>query len=128
LANPFINNAHISTPLDRLARRSDTGGADAITLDNTAATSSAWHVRVHRKNSDNYLNRINRSDQTGSKTFTGTLTTNTTSVGAEIPAGTAGVFLDGDIAELVVYSRSLTDSEVTVVEEYLEEKWNITLP
>ena len=46
-------------------------------------------------------------------------------VGANL---TAGELFDGDIAEIILYSRYLTAAEVEDVEQYLSTKYNISLP
>lgn len=39
--------------------------------------------------------------------------------------GTGGASFNGDIGELIVFNRGLTDSEISTVEKYLEEKWGM---
>ena len=40
-----------------------------------------------------------------------------------VNAGNSGAFWEGDIAELLVYSRELTTQEISDTEDYLEAKW-----
>ena len=40
---------------------------------------------------------------------------------------TSANFLDGDIAEVIIYSRLLTTPEITAINQYLSNKWAITL-
>ena len=47
--------------------------------------------------------------------------------GVSIGAHGNGNFLDGQIAEAIVYNRSLTDAEIDAVETYLSDKWGIPL-
>ena len=42
--------------------------------------------------------------------------------------GTGNDSFEGDIAEIICYSRKLSTSEREQVEEYLADKWGITLP
>ena len=48
-----------------------------------------------------------------------------TSLFARTAAG--AVPIDGDIAEVLIYDRSLSDTEIAQVENYLSSKWGITL-
>ena len=41
--------------------------------------------------------------------------------------GDSYFYLNGDIAEAIIYDRSLSDIEVNEVEKYLAEKWSLTL-
>lgn len=68
---------------------------------------------------------------------TGNMTTararNTTAVdrrleiGAVVAAGTAGDLLDGDIAEVIAYGRTLTGAELSQVRKYLGNRYGITV-
>lgn len=40
---------------------------------------------------------------------------------------TSSQFMDGDIAEIVIYNRALSTSERAKIEAYLSDKWNIAL-
>ena len=36
--------------------------------------------------------------------------------------------LDGDLMEIIMYTRALTSAERDSIEEYLSKQWNIPLP
>lgn len=42
-------------------------------------------------------------------------------------SGSSGSLLNGDIAEIIVYNRSLTNTEISYVHKYLSVKWGITI-
>ena len=48
---------------------------------------------------------------------------NNISIGAEVTV----TFLNGDIAEIIVYNRALNTSELAQVHKYLSMKWGIAL-
>jgi hypothetical protein len=49
-------------------------------------------------------------------------------LGAFTSAGSSfGSFLQGDIAEIIVYNRAVNTSELSLVHKYLSRKWGITL-
>lgn len=41
---------------------------------------------------------------------------------------TPAVYFNGDIAETIIYNRALTTTEISNMEEYLSQKWGITIP
>jgi hypothetical protein len=48
-------------------------------------------------------------------------------VGASMDTGTVALFLTGDIAEILIYSRALTNAEHDTVLNYLEGRYAITI-
>jgi len=49
-------------------------------------------------------------------------------IGMELDSGTgASNFLDGEIGEILIYSRELSSAEIVSVEDYLSKKWGIPL-
>lgn len=60
----------------------------------------------------------------GSGTINGTMVkTSTMAVGSYA----SGNYFPGDIAEIIIFNRALTDAEDSVVKEYLKTKWSIRL-
>jgi len=61
--------------------------------------------------------------------------TKTTNVGATSTSNASGVlrlgqqttYLDGKIAEVIIYTRALSDAEMAQVDTYLNQKWNINV-
>lgn len=39
----------------------------------------------------------------------------------------SSLFLDGHVAEIIIYNRSLSDAESSIIENYLSNKWGIAL-
>ena len=78
--------------------------------------------------------RYDRTDQT--LTFTGTIGTTTGTPAymffggdnrGSVGAGNAlsGTYMDGYIGEVLIFTRSLSASEITSTENYIKTKWNI---
>ncbi len=71
----------------------------------------------------NYSMEVNEQDDFGSDyTRAGTLSLNTLSLGAAQRTTTDSYF-KGDIAEILVYHRQLSEDDITRVESYLKHKW-----
>lgn len=80
--------------------------------------SSQWYVAVLIYNGTSSTYRIS------------TLTATTTSAGTNAitaPRIGANSSLRGDLGELAMYSKALSDSEATAVLKYLSKKWSVTL-
>jgi hypothetical protein len=56
----------------------------------------------------------------------GVTTLNAFAIGAR-PTSTITSFFTGDIAEIIIYSRALSDTEVASIEDYLGNKWGISV-
>ena len=52
------------------------------------------------------------------------LATNNFAIGAQGRA-IPGNYMDGSIAEMIIYDRAVTSSERTQIETYLNDKWSI---
>jgi hypothetical protein len=76
-----------------------------------------------RNGNDVEVRRNGISVGTGSNTLE-TTTTDQTRIGAKA-TGAPTDYLDGDIAELIMYNRVLTDGERDKIEAYLGQKYNI---
>jgi hypothetical protein len=59
----------------------------------------------------------------GSGTSVQSITSATSAIGYNQPSGSQD--MNGSIAELIIYSRVLTPTEITAVETYLHSKWNV---
>ncbi len=69
-------------------------------------------------------------DGVGATPATDTYSVNTDKpirIGAGKTEASSDFYFPGDIAEVIIYSRVLTDTERTKIEEYLAFKWGITL-
>lgn len=82
----------------------------------------SWALETFRYNGSAKVARINRFavgqlSATGNLTLNGTLTIGDYSVG--------GFAWDGDIAEMIMYNRALTNAELTQVENYLLVKYGL---
>lgn len=66
-----------------------------------------------------YVNGLEQNAKTG---------TTTTYTGLLLGGYGGGQYWDGDIAEVIVYNRALTDAERKKVENYLGEKYNLPSP
>lgn len=77
-------------------------------------------------NSNAYLYQNNVADgvNTNFSTDGNTENTNSTFIGI---GGAGSEFLSGDIAELVVYNRTLSNNEITQINKYLSVKWGIAV-
>lgn len=62
------------------------------------------------------------ADNSKPYTRSGTLTLNSFSVGA-VRRNTVSGYFNGDVAEIIIYTRALTDEEINRVGRYLAEKW-----
>ncbi len=62
---------------------------------------------------------FDKADHTSARTSIGGVGTN--------GSGENYFYLDGKIAEALVYNRSLTDAEITTTEKYLAKKWKLDL-
>ena len=72
--------------------------------------------------------RVNGEEQTRTDSFqTAGATSDTDSlnirIGADAVLGNPRGFFNGQIAELIVYDRALTDTELADVESYIVDKW-----
>lgn len=47
-------------------------------------------------------------------------------IGRSAPSG-SGQFLDGDLGEIIVYDRALSNKDIEHIEDYLSQKWHITI-
>lgn len=78
-------------------------------------------------NNDAYV-YLNGSLNSSTTTFqTQGLTSDTDSLAIQISNSTVPNFLNGDIAEIIVYNRALSDNEIKNVHQYLGRKWGITI-
>ncbi|HEX3801029.1 MAG TPA: hypothetical protein VH413_20225 [Verrucomicrobiae bacterium] len=66
-------------------------------------------------NQEIFLNSVMRA-QRGANAFPGTL------IGGAVGVGNGGHY-SGDLSEIIVYNRGLSDGERTQVEQYLDHKW-----
>jgi hypothetical protein len=73
-----------------------------------------------------YINGAKDGEKTDFQTAGNTSDTDSqnSSIGSD---GTPGNFLNGDIAEIIVYNRALNTSELAQVHRYLSRKWGIAL-
>ena len=133
----FIEGANGTTPLDAysLILNGSTGynvfvAGGKATSNATADTNFHIHTVVFNgsgaTNSDKLKHRFDGVEKT--LTFSqnvGTTTSaviNTLAIGAQ---GDSTAFLTGYIGEILLYTRTLTQSEITNTESYLKNKWGI---
>lgn len=126
-----------STRLIQLTTNDDTtavwqlrGSGNALQQLLITGTLTNWNIytATFDKPNNNHVFRLNGGSQQtntyafGSETMTSTLET----IGASNTGG-YGFYFNGDIAEIIVYSRALSTTERQQVEQYLAQKYAITL-
>lgn len=125
--NDFVGaNHHI--PLLRNGTNNSVGSYAGSAMRATIAINTAtWYVGQSRHTGSAVNNRIGL----GSYATASSLTLNTTftsyRVGHAILADATAAFWADAIAEVIVYSRSLSDAESDRIVRYLGSKWSLTL-
>ena len=100
------------------------GGATSITISNNVGL-DAPHIVGGLWDGASSVFRL---DGATSAQTVGTTSTELVAIGAAGPdLGASLAWLDGFIAELIVVDGTLTADEITLVENYLANKWDITL-
>lgn len=105
--------------------------ADAFgSVSATSTTSAAYVIQsgildYANSNINIYLNGL--LNNTNLSFQTDGLTSNTDSYGIRLGSLQSSEFMNGDIAEILVFDRALTAIEISNVHEYLSRKWGITL-
>lgn len=104
-----------------LAQRSN----GSATTHGTANTSTGWFYLTTRRNGTTSI-AVRRNATLVADVTTGAGVTDPVSSAWTI-IGQAGStsWMDGDVGEIIVYSSSLSDADVDLVEDYLAEKWAI---
>ncbi len=94
-----------------------------IAYSTTTLTSGAWFQGnvTYNDSTGAYAFRVART-AAGSGTNAQTITVGTTTIGA-IPG--YGDYLNGKVAEIIIYNRVLSSTEITTVENYLYTKWGV---
>ena len=111
-----------------------TGGfAGATFTVNTLTTDTSFHHVVMRfdgtetGNANRFKVRVDAVDQT--LTFTGTVGTTTSPTASTFYGGVDSTgntnYWDGDIGELMFWTRALSAGEIGIIENYLSTKWAI---
>jgi hypothetical protein len=119
-----------TTPTYQISgRRLDANSVETISSNQATSTSS---VIIHTARADyqntlmqQYINGTLDGQKTDFQTAGNT--SDTDSIGILIGNNGASVFLNGDIAEIILYNRALNDSELAQVHRYLARKWGIAL-
>ena len=96
-----------------------TGGRAAVSV-----TYDAWFLACSRHTGSQIQNRINNGN---AATYSHTLNKEFTRFGIGEGLPSFGTRWQSRIAEVVLFSRSLTDSEMNAVARWLGKKWNITV-
>jgi hypothetical protein len=126
----LFGNGSAASP--KPAVSTDTWGQDGIQVDATISAGTyliGWVIPDWSDHFDSPTNnqiRIDKVDQTVKAYGTvapGTLVNDVWHVGGFDNLSTA--FLDGDIAELFVVKREVTATEITRIENYLQNKWGV---
>lgn len=124
-----LYSAQLSTSKVRTsAKRLD---ADATAnLDSTTSTFSDFDILGHvvdyaNSNAYFYLNGL--LDASSTTFLTDGNTSDTNSAVVTVGAFTNSSYLNGDIAEVIVYNKALTATEISNVNRYLGWKWGITI-
>lgn len=80
-------------------------------------------------NSNTLSAHINGSPQTPTNTIAGTINSTSSNIGLAFNGNTTTPqgHLSGDLAEVLIFSRALTESERSSIEKYLSSKWGVTL-
>lgn len=103
----------------------------------TGATATAadtnWHIHSlnfdgsQTGNANRLVYRLDGSAE--SLTFTGTVAATTNASNGDFTVGcdAAAEFWNGDVAEIIMFNRTLTSGEVSGLESYLSGKWGITI-
>lgn len=100
-------------------------GNDTVSRAIVAITYDTWFVACNRHTGSQIQNRINNgSSSVHSHTLNKTFTRS--SIGDSLDPGFGATWRDR-VAEVLVFSRSLTDSEMNAVARWLGKKWNITV-
>lgn len=102
-----------------------TANLDAITS-STSGFEILSHI-VNYANSDAYFYLNGTLDASSTTFLTNGNTSDTDSATITIGSFTGSGFLSGDIAEILVYNRALSTSEISNIHQYLSRKWGITL-
>lgn len=90
---------------------------------NVGSTANAVTVLTANR-SGNALGIWSNGALSGSSTISGTQTMRALTIGRHIAFGQSSDF---DIAEVILFDRALTVAEIRTVEEYLRQKWGVTL-
>ena len=100
-------------------------GNDTTSRAIVAITYDTWFVACSRHTGSQIQNRINNGS---SAVYSHTLNKEFTrsSIGDSLNSGFGATWRDR-VAEVLVFSRSLTDSEMNAVARWLGKKWNITV-
>lgn len=113
------------TKYEAIARRLD---ADAASITPTTSdTNSSWNILGQIANFTAGTNavRLNKIQQNSTATTVG-VSENTD--GGSLVIGANGAilqFLQGNVAEVIAYSKILSTTEIGLVENYLSQKWSI---
>jgi len=93
----------------------------STSLTNDFIENFEWHINTALYNGGSsklYINRVEKTGNVGNHTLTGLI------IGVNYNDSGA---LVGDIAEIIIYNKLLTDSEIQRVETYLSNKWDIEI-
>ena len=106
-------------------RRLDTDSSNNVT--SSSNTSNAWVLlgQIANFSAGTHTFRINKSQANSAAIGTGT-SSNTT--GGLITAGArsdGAEFMQGYIAEVVAYDKTLNSDEISLIENYLTSKWGL---
>lgn len=109
-------------------RRLDTDTFQNVLATTTATTTFYMQTAlINYSNSDASVFVNGKLENTNTSFQTDGLTSDTNSLG--IYLGNVGntEWLNGDIAEVIVYNRALSNNEIKVIHQYLSKKWGIAL-
>lgn len=111
-----------------IGRRLDANGAQNVTSAQNLTSNFFIHSALANYQNtllQQFINGALDGEKTDFQTSGNTSDTdsNNIAIGAEV----AATFLNGDIAEIIVYNRALNTSELAQVHRYLARKWGIAL-
>ena len=98
------------------------GGGGSVTF--TGATNTDLNIAAMRRDGVNQNISVNGGTNVPNASATSSATIDDFFIGT---AGSGAFPLNGSIAEIIIYDRSLSDGEIAATNQYLSNKWGITL-
>ena len=109
-----------NTTVGSISFRND--GAGASSVSSSGNTNTQFQIIRGRREGTTQAIAINSGSESSN-----TNATNATITSLDIGGVGTSLSLEGEVAEVIVYSRSLTSTEISDVENYLAAKWGISV-